>query len=231
MIYGELAVHIEDDQTDRIGFRTVVLRRDWQPSAWPLPMSELLAQTPDAPEMGPGYLLVGRQTRRTAGALRTFWTFDGIDGDGESVTFKGRGQSPDWRFEPGFAQVDILVHPKIQTYLKQFEGTLIDDQVFWPPTLSDGRLNPMFGQKDFFRIEGTYTYRYAARDESEIPDIAGVIFQPGHLPGRAKSYAGRNYLGVGAPYRRRGLAIDVQEIYWLSGPGGWPPIYGKSSQR
>ncbi len=241
MIYGEPGIHIDDDQTDRIGIRTLVLSQMWQPSRWPLTMAELLAETPAAPEVPGGLWFIGRQTRRATGTLRTTWTFEGVDGDGKSVTFKTRGNSPDYRFEPGFAQVDILVHPEIQSMLTAYEGTLIGDQIFWSPTLSggvatglgggqSGQLNPMFGVKDWFRLEGTYIYRYVATDLAGVKSGVGRIHKGG-LPGEAPNYTDRDWLKAPSPWRRRGPVFDIQEIYWLSGPGGWPqPVYGSAQK-
>ena len=69
MIYGTPGIHIEDDVTDRIGIRTLVLAQMWQASTWPLSMAELDAETPAAPEVPGGLLLMGRQTRRFGGGL------------------------------------------------------------------------------------------------------------------------------------------------------------------
>ena len=49
----------------------------------------------------PGSLIM--RSMETNGALRTTWTFEGIGGDGKSVTFKDRTNSPDYSFEPGFS--------------------------------------------------------------------------------------------------------------------------------
>jgi hypothetical protein len=86
----------------------------------------------------------------------------------------------------------------------------------------------MFGVQDWFRMEGTYRFRYASND---VPDFsrAGTIIQTADLPGKPPTTIGdRNWLFVPPPYRRRGVILDITEMYWLSGPGGWPlPIYGK----
>lgn len=239
MIYGTPPVNIADDQTDRLGIRTLLLSQDWKASRWPMPQAELDAEAPAVPEVPGGIWLIGKQTRPRGGGLRTLWTFEGIDGDGKSVTFKTRGNSPDYGFKPGFAEVSILLHPRIQELLDQYEGTVLDGEVIWLPTLSGSgpatglggsnteRPNPMFGQKGFLRIEGIYSYRYLVRDESEIPDTEGRIFSSSQLPGRAKRYSNRNWIGAGADYDRCGpAAIKVAENYWLSGEGGWPaPTY------
>src|SRR5688500_4018639 len=103
MIYGEPTIKVDDDQTDRIGIRTLVLSRMWQPSRWPLTIEELDGEMPGVPEVPGGMLFVGRQTRRQGGAVRTHWSFEGIDGDGKSVTFRTRGNSLDFQFDPGFS--------------------------------------------------------------------------------------------------------------------------------
>ena len=37
-----------------------------------------------------------------------------------------------------------------------------------------------------------------------------------------------NWLFVPPPFRQKGTIKDITEMYWLSGPGGWPkPVYAK----
>ena len=136
MIYGDPQIHIDDDHTDRIGIRTLVLSQLWQPSRWPLSLAELDDEKPDVPEVPGGLIFIGEQTRRTPGALRTTWTFEGINGDGKSVTFKDRTNSPDYSFEPGFSQVSIIKHPAWQYLEKTYGGQVIDGQVIWPEYIS-----------------------------------------------------------------------------------------------
>ncbi len=238
MIYGTPALNIANDTTDRIGIRTLILSLIWQASRWPMPIEELDAEAPPVPEVPGGLMFIGKQDQQRGGGMRRIWTFEGVDGDGKSVTFKQRHNSPDYAFAPGFSQVSILLHNNIQSLLDTYGGSVFEGEVLFPPTISgttetglgstggEEKANPMFGVKDFLRSEGTYTYRYAARDESEIPDVEGKLFTSGELPGRPRRYKDRNWLCAGAPYQRRGPVLEVQEIYWLSGPGGWPkPIY------
>lgn len=245
MIYGTPSVTIEDDQTDIVGMRRLLLSQMWQPSDWPMSLDQLDAEGPDIPDIPAGMGLVGTQTRRQGGALRTFWHFEGINGDGKSVTFATRGNSPHYGFEPGFAEVPIQRHPNISQLLDDYDGQIVDNQVIWPLQIVGGtaqiglsggdasqqtKANPMFGRETYFAFQGgTYWYRYMVLDESEIPNIEGQIFAASDLPGRARNIGGRNYLGVGAPYQRRGpVAIEVIEQYWLSDEGGWPKeIYSK----
>ena len=84
----------------------------------------------------------------------------------------------------------------------------------------------MFEVQDFFRMEGTYSFRYA---ELSIPDTlykeAGLVTK--NIPGKPPFVDGRNWLKVPPTWRRRGLIYEITEQYWLSGIGGWPvPIYG-----
>lgn len=259
MIYGNPSITIEDDQTDIVGMRRLVLSQMWQPSSWPLPLDQLDGQAPDAPEVPGAMGIVGKQTRRQSGALRTFWHYEGINGDGKDITFATRGNSPHYGFEPGFADVSIMQHPNIDQLLDAYDGQVMDTQVIWPryvvggsggsgisssiafggtgarssglnPGSSNNKINPMFGRDTYLSFQGgTYWYRYMVLDEAEIPQIEGQIFSASELPGRARNISGRDYLGVGAPYQRRGpVAIEVVEHYWLSGRGGWPKdLYGK----
>lgn len=250
MIYGAPTVNIEDDVTDRVGIRRLVLSQAWQASRWPMSITELDAEGPDIPGVPGGLGFIGHQTRRWGGGLRTYWTFEGINGDGKSVTFKTRANSPDYAFEPGFAQKSILLHPRFRTLRDTYQGTVDAGEVIWPDTItgnagssglaggsSGDRDNPMFGQTDYFDIEGTYTYRYCVTDESLIPKIEGQIFEAAELPGKARTFGGdaktkRNYMGSGAPYQRRGTIVEVQEIYWLSREGGWnTAIYGTAKTQ
>lgn len=242
MIYGTPGIRIEDDQTDRIGFRTLTLSKLWQPSRWPMEMAELDEEAPVAPAAPPFMEYLGRQTRPHGGGLRTFWTYEGFDSSGKGPQFRGRGASLDYQFDPGFSQVDLLLHPDIQDFLDQYSGTVIDGELSFPPKIggtgggglrgagpdSSGELNPMFGQRDFLRFEGAYTYRYAALSLSGIKSGVGEIHTSAGLPGEAPSYPGRDWLKAPSPYRRRGPGYDIQDYFLLSGPGGWPrPIYGR----
>lgn len=265
MTYGEHPVKIVDDRTDRIGIRTLVLARSWQASKANLSIDELDAESPETPPVPGGMEFVGRQCLPQPGGLRTFWTYMGVHGNGKDVTFKTRGNSPDYQFDPGFSQVSLALHPKIDTLLKQGGGYALDGEIIFPPEITGGgtnsndfgpinttntgtgslqigfqsgsnatKKNPLFGHTDFFRHEGTYSYRYAifAGTEDSIPEIEGRIFEAGAIPGRPRRIAGRNYLGAGAPYVRHGPVLAVTELYWMSGPGGWPkPIYGAGSQQ
>lgn len=243
MIIGTPAITIEDDHTDRVGLRTLLLSQMWQPSRWPMSVGELDAERPPTPDVPGGVVFIGRQTRRQGGALRTLWSFEGIEGDGQSVTFKTRGKSLDWGFEPGFSEAPIQRHRRIEALLDKFEGQVIDNEIIWPRTLSgdggggtgigagkqsSGKINPMFGRDTYFAFQGgTYWYRYMAQSEAEIPDVIGKLFSGASLPGGAPRHAGRNWLCAGAPFLRRGPAVEVTELYWLSDEGGWPkPIYG-----
>lgn len=255
MIYGTPTIIIEDDHTDQVGMRTLILSLMWQVSRWPMDLDQLDAEKPVAPEVPGGMWLIGSQTRRQGGALRTHWHYEGINGDGKSVTFKTRGNSPHYGFEPGFAELPIQQNSKISKLLDEFAGQPVDNQIFWPlelPETSTGqgglsggstrigfgsggttegskKINPMFGRQSYFALQGgTYWYRYMATDERSIPHIEGKVFKATSLPGRARNVPGRDYLGVGAPYIRRGpAAIEVVEQYWLSDEGGWPKeIYG-----
>lgn len=235
MIYGDPPIKIEDDSTDRIGIRTLVLSKLWQPSRWPLTIPELDAEKPEIPAVAGGLWFIGEQTRRVGGALRTFWTFEGIAGDGKNVTFKGRRNSPDYSFEAGFAQVSIVKQKYWKELKAAWGGQVLDGQVTWPEVVpkggggnsgavkskSEGQPNPMFGHDDFFRMEGTYSFRYAAFAYTVPPDAVGRIAKS--LPGVPPTFSDRNWLFAAAPFQRRGPVLEITEIYWLSGAGGWPP--------
>jgi hypothetical protein len=250
MIYGTPSLNTEDDVTDRIGIRRIVKSLFWQSSFERPTQEQLDAEAPGIPPMPGGMALVGVQTRRNGGGMKTFWTFEGINGDGKTVTFKTRGNSPDYKFEPAFSERPIQLHPNFADLKTKYKGQLLDDEVIWPDTIqgtggSSGltgqssqkaQSNPMFGEKTYFGIEGTYTYRYCVTDESQVPAIEGKIFEAAELPGRARAFPGdqktkRNYMGVGAMYQRRGTIIEVIETYWLSRAGGWNlAIYGKGKK-
>ncbi len=252
MIYGTPSLTIEDDQTDIVGLRHLLVSRMWQPSRWPMSLEELDAEAPEEPGSGGGMSLIGTQRRRQGGVLRSFWLYEGINGDGKTVTFKTRGNSPHYGFDPGFSERPIQLHPKIDDLLDKYEGQVIDNQIIWPLNLGDdgagtsglsrgnewqhvtgndrvgaaaaSDVNPMFGRDSYLAFQGgTYFYRYMVANESEIPNIFGKIYGSGSLPGAAPRFGSRNWLGAGAQFLRRGpVAIEVVENYQLSDDGGWP---------
>lgn len=241
MIYGTPSIRTENDQDDLIGIRTLVLSKLWQASRWPMTIDQLDAEEPGVPEVQGGMMLVGRLRRPDRGGLRTSWTFRGVRGDGKGVTFKDRNHSFDYQFNPGFSQVDIKLLPNFSELLKDFGGSVtVDGDVFWPATITgntgarglgggqeEETPNPMFGREDFFRTEGTYSFRYAAFSLSGAESGVGKIHETGALPGKPPRFADRNWLKAPSPYVGLGVVNDITEIYWLSGAGGWPKeIYG-----
>jgi hypothetical protein len=231
MIYGDPQIHIDDDHTDRIGIRTLVLSKLWQPSRWPLSLAELDGEKPDVPDVPAGVMFIGEQTRRANGALRTTWTFEGVNGDGKNVTFKDRTNSPDYSFEPGFSHVSITKHPKWATLKATYGGQVIDNQVIWPEFIaksassgpvvnhSQGKPNPLFGHDDFLRMEGTYSFRYASATLGIAMSGIGQIAT--NLPGQPPALPKRNWLKAPTHWQRRGPVLEITEVYWLSGDGGW----------
>lgn len=237
-IYGKPHLRRDNDLTDIVGLRTLVLSQLWQASRGDLTPLELDAEEPAPPAVSGGLLFIGKQTRREGGGLRTTWTFEGINGDGKSPTFRDRSNSIDYRFEPGFSEKSLLLLPNAQDLLDQFGGYVLDGRVIWPPTVpgeantgtkkqtDSGKPNPLFGRETFFAVEGTYLFRYLSRD---LPSQSGVgkIHTSG-LPGKPpKDYTDRNWLKLPVSYQRRGPVHECLEGYWLSGAGGWPKeIYG-----
>lgn len=249
MIYGAPQLEIVQDTTDLIGIRILVLARMWQPSGNDAIAS--LTEKPAAPAVPGGVILVGEQTQPSKGAMRTTWTFQGINGDGKGVTFKDRKHSIDYGFEPGFAQVPIQLIGHFQKLLDEFGGYPDNDgaRVIWPPTikgdaagkkgldpmiaLAQEKTNPMFGVQDWFRLEGTYRFRYAARKLAVgFYDRIGTIVETKGLPGEPPPVsADRNWLFVPPTFRQKGVIKDITETYWLSGPGGWPkPVYAPNKK-
>lgn len=237
-VYGRYIVHPEDDITDRVGFRTVITSRGWMPSGSELSREQLDEEAPPPPEMPGGMLLIGVQNRKDGGGMRTWWTHEGVNGDGKSVTFKDRRNSLDWRFEPGYSQVSILKNARWPVLKAKFGGELLDGQVIWPDTIPGstgggfgasalaGKPNVMFGTDDFIRGDGTYLFRYGAFDADEA--YAGVDRIHTNLPGpQPPRFPGRNWLKMMPAVVQRGLALDITESYALSGEGGWKePLYG-----
>jgi hypothetical protein len=243
-LYGTPHYRIEQDVTDRIGIRTLVLSRLWQATRWPLTDPELQAEKPEIPAVAGGMLLVGAETRPAGGGLRTYWSFEGIAGDGKSVTFKDRSNSLDYGFQAGLEQTDIRKFPKIQELIDRYGGVVDPSslEIIWPLTIGGAggsasglgggtrreERNPMFGRNEFLQATGTYTFRYASLT---LPSGSGVgkIHKSG-LPGRAPIYAGRDWYQAPSPYVRRGVIFDITDLFLLSGEGGWPePIYALTS--
>lgn len=138
MIYGTSNVHTVRDATDLIGIRVLILRKYWQATATNPSQGELDAMKPGVPVVPGGLMLMGEQTMKERGRYGTLWTFQGINGDGKSVTFKERGKSIDYGFDPGFSQVPIQVHKEFQKMLDKYQGAPSNDgtTVLWPPELS-----------------------------------------------------------------------------------------------
>ena len=248
MIYGTTNAHVVRDITDLIGIRTLLLRQYWQAENGVSSQSELDGLKPSPPGVPGGVLLMGEQTMKERGRYATIWTFQGINGDGKGVTFKERGKSIDYGFDPGFAQVPIQVHKDFTTMLDQFQGYPSNDgtTVIWPVEVSGkssggglslnqkaaGETNPLYGHQDFFEMEGVYRYRYAERDlPGSVEEDVGFIAES--LPGKPhKLTDGRNWLKAPAAYQLKGIVWDITEFYWLSRRGGWPePIYRKGYFR
>lgn len=245
MIYGAPQVQAVRDVTDLIGIRTLVLRQYWQPTGAVSGVAAVDAFKPSVPSVPGGVLLMGEQTMRERGRYATYWTFQGVNGDGRSVTFKQRGQSLDYGFEPGFAQVPIHVHADFDAMRERFGGYPSNDgtTVIWPPTLDGGggggsglslvkqrssNTNPLYGVQAYFEMEGVYHYRYAER---QLPRgiFSGVGFIADGLPGEEPELKdGRDWLKAPTAFQRKGVVFDITEFYWLSRRGGWPkPIYRK----
>lgn len=243
MIYGQPNIHMVRDVTDIIGIRTLVLRLYWQVRMTSPSQSEIDAAKPAAPAVPGGLSIMGEQTMKERGRYSTLWTYQGINGDGKSVTFKDRANSIDFGFDPGFSQVPIQMHEDFEALAKKYGGYPSNDgtTVVWPPELGDGGTsvglkkgeavtggtNPMYGIQAFFEMEGVYRYRYA--ETSIIGDLqAGVGFIAKSLPGKPPGLTdGRNWLKAPTAYQRKGFIYDITEFYWLSRRGGWPkPVYG-----
>lgn len=231
MIYGSNNVHVLRDATDLIGIRVLILRQYWQAVGNVDSQADLDAQKPPTPPVPRGLLLMGEQTVKEKGRFATIWTFQGINGDGDSVTFKTRGKSVDYGFEPGFAQVPIQLHPDFEALKDKYEGYPSNDgaSVIWPPELTGGsqgstsgtakdqqkpgQLNPMFGIAAYFEMEGVYRYRYAER-KLPVNLFNGVGFIASGLPGepppvgggiQGASYEGATPVGGGGTDKRNWL--------------------------
>ena len=138
MIYGSTNVHSLRDVTDLIGIRTLILRQYWQCDLSAPSQAELDALKPNIPPIPGGLMLMGEQSMKERGRYATMWTFQGVNGDGKSVTFKTRGNSIDYGFEPGFSQVPIQVHPNFSALKDKYQGTPSNDgtTVIWQPELT-----------------------------------------------------------------------------------------------
>lgn len=244
MIYGSTNVHTVRDSTDLIGIRTLILRQFWQVAGSNPSQGELDAAKPAPPGVPGGIMLMGEQTMKERGRYFTLWTYQGINGDGDGVTFKDRDSSIDYGFDPGFSQVPIQLHRDFYAMKEKFKGYPSNDgsSVIWEPeiaakqggigTSKSGKTgkgtNPMFGIQAFFEMEGIYRFRYAARTlPGSLLDDVGFIADslPGNPPVPKEN---RNWLCAPPGYQRKGVVYDITEFYWLSRRGGWPePLYRK----
>lgn len=244
MIYGQNNVHMVRDVTDLIGIRVLLLRQYWSCDLDNPSQDDIDSLKPAAPRVPGGLLIMGEQTVRERGRYATLWTYQGINGDGKSVTFKDRRNSIDFGFDPGFSQIPIALHKDFNLLKERFGGYPGNDgtTVLWPPELSSDSTspldketaraagqNPMYGIQAHFEMEGVYRFRYAER---ELPaDLQrGVGYIADSLPGKPPSLKdGRNWLKAPVAYQRKGYIYDITEFYWLSQRGGWAePIYRKN---
>jgi hypothetical protein len=248
MIYGKTPPHPVRDVTDLIGIRTLILRQYWQATATGS-QTDLDSQKPDAPNPGGRMKLMGEQTMKERGRMATLWTFQGVSGSGSDVTFKTRGKSIDFGFDPGFSQVPIQAHKDFLSMVETYGGYPGNDgtTVIWPPSLEgggsggggalvaggksgSGKTNPMYGIQAYFEMDGIYRYRYA---EEKLPKNIqkGVGQIASDVPGEPPPLEdGRNWLKAPTSYQLKGYIYDITEYYWLSRRGGWPaPVYGGGS--
>lgn len=243
-IYGLPEFNITLDRTDRVGLRSLIVSLPWGmdsvPVAWDALLVALDAAEPAPPGTPPGMELMGRDRTTEGGVLATHWTYQGVHMSGKDVVVKDRSNSLDWRFDPGFAQVDLALHPNLAALIAKYEGSFTaEGELYFPPLLSgtasgipaakagDAVNNPMFGEKDFYRTEGTYSFRFITPSNAEIGTAENQIHETGELPGRPPSYSGRNWLKAPTQWQHVASVYEVMEQYWLSGPGGWKkPLYG-----
>ncbi len=244
MIYGTTNVHSVRDATDLIGIRTLILRQYWQCGLTNPSQEELDGMKPSIPPVPGGLMLMGEQTMKERGRYGTMWTFQGVNGDGKSVTFKTRGKSIDYGFDPGFSQVPIQVHKDFMAMMDKYQGAPSNDgtTVLWQPEISASSsgglstqkatktINPMYGIQAFFEMDGVYRYRYAALSLPGDIEV-GVGYIAEALPGTPPPLKdGRNWLKAPVAYQRKGYIYDITEFYWLSRRGGWPePVYRKGA--
>jgi len=244
MIYGTSNVHQVRDVTDIIGIRTLILRKFWPATSESPSISDLEAMKPPIPAVPGGLSLMGEQVMKEKGRYASLWTFQGVNGDGRSVTFKTRGNSIDYGFDPGFSQVPIQMHRDFVKMKDRFGGYPSNDgtTVIWPPELTEtggssplntgpqqpAQTNPVYGIQAYFEMDGVYRYRYA---EKTLPrDLQnGVGFIANKPPGEPGELTeGRNWLKAPTAFQRKGFIFDITEYYWLSRRGGWPePVYLK----
>lgn len=234
MIYGTPSYRTHHDSTDRVGIRTLVISMVWQATGTNLTEALITAQTPGYPPVSAGMYFIGRQTIQEQGRMRTLWTFEGINGDGKNVTFKVRGLSNDYGFDGSFSEVSLLKNKHWFQLRDNFGLQQLDGQITWQDTVpgaatgsglsggnkNTGLPNPIFGEDTFFRMEGTYWYRYVSLSP---PNTSGVGFIAGALPGNPLIIGnGRNWLMAPPKATHRGPVWDITEIFWLSGEKGWP---------
>lgn len=245
--HGTFIHHVDDDQTDIIGIRTLVLGKTWVASRGDLTVAERDEEKPPVPAVPGGLIFIADQTRRHGGGLRTAWTFQGVHGNGKTVTFKDRDSSFDYRFDPGLENIPIQLHPDFIKMRDTYGGFVDGNEVIWPPTLSSGAAgaglkgsggstgevrNPLFGRQDYFSINGTYTFRYASFSLAKAESGVRRIHTTGQLPGKPPHFPGCDWLKAPTPFVGLGYVYDITEIYWLSPEGGWPKaLYGGAAGR
>lgn len=137
-------------------------------------------------------------------------------------------------------------HRNLAALIEKYDGSFTPEgDVYFPPQFSgpapsgigfnkgaNAKFNPMFGEHDYYSIEGTYSFRYITQSEVVIGDSENLIHETSDLPGRPPRYPGRNWVKTGTQWQHIAGVYEVMETYWLSRPGGWKePIYGRISSQ
>lgn len=239
-VVGRHIVRTEDDRTDRIGVRTLILSRRWQASTDELSRDQLDAEAPPTPAAPKRMELIGSQRRPDGGGLREYWTYAGLDPREDRV--KRYGKSNDFDFQRSWEQLSLLQHRKITKLLSDYSGSVLDGQIVWPPTVGGGQdrrtigigdagtndageTNPMFGHQTFFNFSGAYSYRYVADNLNGLTQNVRLV-KAGNLPGAAPSFGDRDYLIGPEDYQHFAGHFIVELLALLSPIGGWnKPIY------
>lgn len=238
MSYGTPKPVLKGDSTDSDGIRHLKLSQLWQPSKSGLSMVEMLAERPEAPSI-PGYSLVlPIETESRNGCFETTWTFDGASWSSDS---KNRSNSTDWSFEPIWQEKSLLTHPHLANLLDIYRGTVNKDagNIDWKDTVSPGKSryvsglagsssstiqNPIRAQQNYFDLTGgIYSFRYAQTSRpGGLYSHIGEIWTTSELPGRPPVFTDRNWLKIQPKESCVGENMfKFEEIYWLSGKGGW----------
>ena len=235
MIYGSTTPVLELDEVTRTGIRTIVLSQRFEALSFENSISVTTVVNPPKPPIINQMMLVGAKTTFEGGSYVRRWNYEGGNVVDDGSPQPAAKDSNVYTFKPGFAEVSLILNPNWDTLVSKYGASAADDgTVSFTKTLADsnanalkkasptGSNNPYYGQRTWFRMEGTFTHQWA--DYVIPPDlfknVGTIVYDFDNMPDNVPP--DRDWLKCPPTYVLRGNLYEIEETYWLSGPGGWP---------